>query len=137
MLAVACDVTDEASLERVIALIVDRYGRLDGAFHNAGLGGTRLPSHEITAEAFDRGIATNLRGPFLCMKHEIPVMLAGGGGSIVNTSSVGGIVGSTRNADYAAAKFGLTGVGALCGAGYARDGVRANAIAGPHTIGDV
>ncbi|MDB5417872.1 MAG: hypothetical protein JWP50_1291 [Phenylobacterium sp.] len=78
--AVACDVRDEASVQAAVAEVVARHGRLDGAFNNAGVGGAHVPFAELSADAFDRCIATNLRGVFLSMKHEIPAMLAAGGG---------------------------------------------------------
>jgi A-factor type gamma-butyrolactone 1'-reductase (1S-forming) len=137
-LAVACDVTDEESVRQAVSLTMDRFGRLDGAFNNAGAPGGHRLLHETETDVFDRVIATNLRGPFLCMKHEIPAMLASGGGSIVNTSSIGGLVGGATNSDYASSKWGLAGL-VKCGAlGYARAGIRINAIApGPTSPSDM
>lgn len=93
-----------------VAETVRRFGRLDGAFNNAGMGGTHRRLHEVDAKTFDDVLATNLRGPFLCMKYEVPAMIETGGGAIVNTSSIGGLVGAAGNADYAASKFGLEGL---------------------------
>ncbi|MGI8553695.1 MAG: SDR family NAD(P)-dependent oxidoreductase [Dehalococcoidia bacterium] len=128
-LAIPCDVTDERSVAAAIELAVRTYGRLDCAFNNAGVGGAHRPLHQLDASKFDEVIATNLRGPFLCMKHEIPAMLASGGGAIVNTSSIGGLVGAEANADYAASKWGLTGLVRCAALDYARHGIRVNAIA--------
>ena len=109
-LAVACDVSDESSVATAVDTTVRTYGRLDAAFNNAGEGGAHRPLHQIDTGKFDSVLATNLRGPFLCMKHQIPHMIDGGGGSIVVTSSIGGLVGGASNSDYAASKWGLGGL---------------------------
>ncbi len=127
--AVACDVADDASVEAAVGATVDRFGRLDGAFDNAGVAGDHKPLHEITPEEFDHVVDVNLRGTFLCMKHQIPHLRAAGGGSIVVTSSIFGLVGGPGNADYGSSKWGLTGLIRAAALDYWDDGLRVNAVA--------
>jgi NAD(P)-dependent dehydrogenase (short-subunit alcohol dehydrogenase family) len=88
-LAIPTDVGEPVSVERLVRQTLDTYGRLDAAFNNTGEGHRSAPLAEVALEDFDRAIRVNLRGIFLCMKYEIPAMLAGGGGAIVNMSSTG------------------------------------------------
>ena len=106
--AIYCDVRDESSVRAAVSQVVARHGRIDCAFNNAGIIGSGLDLHEVPVETFDAVLATNLRGVFLCMKYEITAMLASGGGTIVNTSSIGGLVGGAHNSDYGTSKWGLT-----------------------------
>ena len=90
--AVRCDVTKAEDVQAALAEVVETFGRLDFAFNNAGIEQTtKVAAAEVTEEEWDRIIAVNLRGVFLCLKYEIPLMLRQGGGAIVNTSSGAGV----------------------------------------------
>ncbi len=127
--AVPCDVADETSVEAAVSATVERFGRLDAAFDNAGVAGDHKPLHEITADEFDRVLDINLRGTFLCLRHQIPHLRAAGGGSVVVTSSIFGLVGGPGNADYGSSKWGLTGLIRAAALDYWDDGIRVNAVA--------
>ena len=125
------DVANEDSIALMMKAVDDAYGRLDGAFNNAGIGtvatnssGKRL--HEIADEGWEKMIAVNLGGVWRCMKHEIPLMKAGG--SIVNTASIAGLVGLPTAAAYVAAKHGVVGLSRAAAIDYGADGIRVNAL---------
>ena len=102
------DVSERADVEALIRQTVETYGRLDCAHNNAGIEGDMAPTADCTEANWDRTIAINLKGVWLCMKYEIPQMLEQGGGVIVNTSSVAGLVGFLNLPAYIATKPGST-----------------------------
>ena len=123
------DVTDEGAWERVVGEVRDRFGRLDVLVNNAGIG-LAGPVHDMSLSEWRRQQAINVEGVFLGVKHALPVMRAGGGGSIVNISSVAGLTAAAGLAAYSATKGAVRlfskGVAKECAA--ARDGVRCNSV---------
>lgn len=122
------DISDEAAVQTMINTVVERYGTLDLAANNAGILGQFMPAHLMPTDLFDRIIAVNLRGAFLCMKYEIAYMLEHGGGAIVNTSSIAGLIGVPNLIAYTASKHAVTGMTKVVGAEYASKGIRINAV---------
>ena len=125
---VKADVSKAAEVEGLIKSAVETYGRLDCAHNNAGIGPAGLPTHEYPEEHWDQVLGINLKGVWLCMKYEIAQMLTQGGGAIVNTASVAGLVGLRRSSAYVASKHGVAGLTKTAALEYAEAGIRINAV---------
>ena len=132
---VQTDVSDEAQVKSMAQKTLDRYGRIDVLCNNAGilLINEEARAHELTNETWDRTMAVNLRGYWLCSKYVIPAMLRQGGGSVIHVASPTGIFGFTRLTAYSTSKGGVVGLMRAMAADYAPDKIRVNAIV-PGTI---
>jgi NAD(P)-dependent dehydrogenase (short-subunit alcohol dehydrogenase family) len=126
---VPTDVSDAAAVEALVARAIGDFGRLDCAVNGAAIEGERGPLHEVDDEVFDRIVAVNLRSIFLCMKHEIRAMLAGGrGGAIVNIASTNSFRPQPEQSAYTASKHGVLGMTRNAAVDYGKEGIRINAV---------
>jgi A-factor type gamma-butyrolactone 1'-reductase (1S-forming) len=128
---VQADVGRAADVERMVKVTLEKFGRLDCAVNNAGISGPRFtPVADVTEEQWDQVMNVNLKGVWLCMKHEIPAMLAGGGGAIVNVASIYGLKpADSGHAPYGASKHAVVGLTTAAACDYGQTSIRINAIA--------
>ncbi len=126
---VKTDVSDEGDVKNLIASAMKTYGGLHCAFNNAGVLPPTVMLAKMDESTFDKTLAVDLKGVFFCMKHEIGQMLQGGGGAIVNTASIAGLIAEPGISAYVAAKHGVVGLSKAAAVEYANQGIRINALA--------
>lgn len=129
VLAITADISNENNVKKLVNTTVKKFGGLDIACNNAGVGGELNTTADYSVEEWDRVININLRGQWLCMKYQIPEILNRGGGAIINVTSILGKVGFANAPAYVAAKHGLVGLTKTAAIEYSSKGIRVNAIA--------
>jgi len=128
VLAIRCDVADDAQVEAMVRQTVETFGRLDAAYNNAGVQNLLAETADTTREDYDRVMGVNLRGVWSCMKFELTQMRKQGSGAIVNCSSLGGLVGGAERGIYHAAKHAVLGFTKSAALEYSSRGIRINAV---------